>query len=154
MCMLLYYHIFNLFEKYPMIISTPHNLYHKIAQSLNRSTCTCTPEVMVFSYVAIRNRILHGFWTFENHVSYLFLFLIFFLLGLLSCVEWPPPPRNLLSDGQKCNTIIIERAALDICSNCGICIIFCTRAKEHQPKQVVWFISSAETGIYKLQVSG
>ena len=47
MCMLLYYHIFTLVEKYPMIISTPHNLCHENAQSPNRSTCTCTPEFMV-----------------------------------------------------------------------------------------------------------
>ncbi len=58
MCILLHYHIFNLVEKYPMIISTPHNLYHENAQSSNRSTCTCTPEFMVYHIVGFLSRML------------------------------------------------------------------------------------------------
>ena len=38
LCMLSYYWVFYFVEKYPMIISTPHNPYHANAESLNRST--------------------------------------------------------------------------------------------------------------------
>ena len=49
--MLLYYLIFTLIKKYPMIRSTPCNLNRENAQSSNRSTGTSTPEFMVYTSI-------------------------------------------------------------------------------------------------------